>query len=256
MPVSFDVESQGWIWGQPAQLTKSVSTGLDTFYLDHNHMQFQTGFGAVYALTNPKLHKWDVLEANSTSYLGEGEGDLAVWIDSLVAGKQKLKGWAPDGKGVRVLRASLPATTCLVVPTPTAIVGWVSDAPCDQRAKPRLFKLPRLYTDTGQVPELGPLLGQNIATDELKSWGDYAAANVGEMLGNELVGYVLIVRLSDWKHWRLDASPGLATHIKSWTLADDHIYVGEGGSKANEITVNKQVRRLKLSVIDSWAKAL
>ncbi|MEZ4226603.1 MAG: hypothetical protein R3B13_36990 [Polyangiaceae bacterium] len=254
MPVTFDLSSRSWLWAQPARLVASIEKGLDGFYLDHNHMLFQTGFGAVYALTDPNVHQWDVLESNSASYLGEGEGDLAVWIDNLPGGKQRLRGWAPDGKGVRTLLSDLPANTCRVVPTPTAIVGWVSDVPCGQPAQPRLFKLPRTYSDTGAVPELSPPLGQNMGSTEIKSWGDYVVAGVGEVVGGKIIGYTLIVRLSDWKRWRLDdISSELIVHTKSWTLTDDHLYVGEGGSKANELGVNKQMRRLELSKIDNWA---
>jgi hypothetical protein len=205
---------------------------------------------------------WTTLESSSLSYIGSGQGDLAVWIDSIEPGKQKIRGWAPDGKGIRNLVDPAPALTCMVAPGPTEIVGAASDGPsCSDYGHYRLFKLPRSYSLSASAPELSPNLGNTVLAlytePGLRVWNGYAAATVSEPgaagLGD---AYLLVVRLSDWKSWRINPSPGHMLHGSAWTITDKYVYFGEAGTTASTSQWATQVRRYDLSALDQLATPL
>lgn len=256
MPATLDPGSGAWIRGEPPRLVSQVETGLAGFYLDGVGIRFFTGMGAVYAMLDPPKHDYTLLEGNSKSYLGDGDGDLAVWIDSQVAGQQSLKGWAPDGQGVRSIVTSVPPTTCQVSVSPSSIVGWFAAEGCSVYGSPRLFRLPRMYSNTGAAPELSPTLGTSIALGAIATWGNYAVASAVEPNGQDFTRYLLVVRLSDSKRWRIDPTSGFAPASYAWTLSDTHVYLGEGGTTVYDTHEIKHIRRLALDALDSLATPL
>lgn len=254
-PLTFDVVSLSWLRAEPARLNANTETGLANIYLDQGHVRLLTGKGAVYAMLDPSKHEFTTLEPNSKSYFGDGEGDLAVWIDGHVGPGQKLNGWAADGKGVRPLTTDAPATTCRVAVGAQVIVGWSTDVGCDHFGSPRFFRMPRVY-ESGPPITLGPVLGSDLSMGWVKTWGDYAMAQASRLIGSTFDRFMLVVRLSDWKVWRLDPTPGFAPALYAWGLSDTHVYIGERGTTANEVHETKHIRRLELQALDTWATPL
>ncbi|MCB9583692.1 MAG: hypothetical protein H6717_42050 [Polyangiaceae bacterium] len=260
LAMTLNVPEGTWIWAQPA--LENAPQGLMSFDIDSDNIRFQTGKGAVRALLNPAVSTWTTLESNSLSSIGSGQGDLAVWIDSVQPGKQKIRGWAPDGKGIRDLLDPAPALTCMVAPGPTAIVGAVSDgSSCSDYGHLRLFKLPRIYSLSASAPELSPTFGSTplaLYTEPgLRVWNGYAIATVSEP-GEAGPGdaFLLVVRLSDWKSWRVDASPGHQPHGSAWTITDKYLYFGEAGTTAATSQWATQIRRYDLAELDQLATPL
>lgn len=251
-----------WTWSLPALLISQLPNGLVEFGIDDPPVRFLTGKGSVWALMNPAANDWTQLESGTSSYVGSGQGDLALWVDSLALGKQTIKGWASDGKGVRVVFDAPPPRTCMVAPGPTAIVGWIAEgASCTDFGPARLFKAPRV-TSVGASITLGPPLPGNIVLSGypgLKTWGDYAAALVAELPDGGAFAaaefYYLVVRLSDWRRWRVESADGLIIQPNAWTLTDTHFYFGEGPAGAGP-QPTKRLRRFDLAKLDQLAKPI
>ena len=68
--------------------------------------------------------------------------------------------------------------------------------------------------------------------------------------------FLLVVRLSDWKSWRVDASPGHQPHGSAWTITDKYLYFGEAGTTAATSQWATQIRRYDLAELDQLATPL
>jgi hypothetical protein len=167
------------------------------------------------------------------------QGDLAVWTDLAIADNVRIRGWAPDGLGVRTLVDSIVEETVVLGLSPTNIVGLVRKssltvAPNGAFEDGYLWASPRVYsvgtpTEIRKSPKL--TLG-TIATGPLRAWGDYVACEVGPTTRyGDRTGppYLLVVQLSTWKMWRVDLHTADQYEMagNTLTLTPKYLYIGE-----------------------------
>ncbi len=254
-----------WIWSLPAKLQSTQPIGLVEFDIDAlGGAMFMTGKGGVWALLDPNVTKWTPLETPSKSERGAGEGDLAVWTDYPTSGAVRIRGWAPDGKGVRTLIDPAPKGTCRLNVTQEAIVGLALEGGggcgTPPATKARFWWSPRKYDALGAGVTFGPdLPGSNFApmnTLPLRAWGNHVAVAMGlHDDAGALDGsvYFLILNTSTGKLWRLDAEPGHRIHPDAWTLTPTHLYYADHESADGPFIV-RRVLRFELAKLDQVAK--
>jgi hypothetical protein len=255
-----------WTWSLPAKPLSSLPTGIVQYDMDaQGGAIFDVGKGAVSALLDPKVNSWTDLESPSDSRLGSGEGDLAVWTDYPPSAPERIRGWAPDGKGVRTIVDPVPADTCTVSVSPTALVGLVLSAPqgCLDPAgatKARFWKSPRAYdlgasslVDGPDIPG-GPF---HRTGSFIRSWGDFAAAELADDAdGGGTAGVAIFVtQLSTGKLWRVDPAAGSIFHSDAWTLTETKLYMGEKDPADDAWTI-RRMRRIDLANLDQLGKPL
>lgn len=253
------VPTGSWTWALPAKPVTDLPAGAVEFDTDKTGQVFDVGNESVSAMLDPSANVWTILESKSASQRGAGEGDLAVWNDNGIAGTSRVRGWAPDGLGVRTIIDVATYATCDVTISPTAIVGYVADGDpsCGTASKARLWRSPRAYTSAQAPLTVSPTLAGTpfrlVTPIGLKTWGDYAVLNVWARDANDLpVGapYLLIVQLSTWKTWRLDARPGYQLQQDAFTLTGAHLYYGES-VKSIDQTRLREVFRIELGNLAS-----
>ena len=256
--VTFDLDSREWLWAQPFKKAAETPQGRIEFDIDHKRARFDLGKGAVWILPEPAKNEWQLLESPSKSYLGSGQGDLAIWVDDVLPGKQSIKGWAPDGKGIRTLLTGLPVQTCMVTVSPTKIVGYATDAGCTslKGGGIQLFSAPRSLNastpSVGPVLKTLPFLGRTEVA--FKSWGDFAVFHgsipqSGVGLGER---FFLMVRLSDNAEWWIQPEPGMVLNADGWALTDKYFYYTEQQPKTTHFV--SQLKRVQLKKLDVAAK--
>jgi len=252
-----------WVFSQPAKLAASLPIGLVEFDVDTGGgAVLMTGKGGVWALLDPAVNQWTPLETPSTSHLGAGQGDLAVWTDYPASKPARVRGWAPDGKGVRTLLDPAPSGTCLVNVTPTAIVSVaVEGGGCKKLPYPtkgRFWWVPRKYDSAGPPVTWSPYLpGQGfvaVGTVPLRAWGDYAAVVLGRVTdaGSPDMSdiYFLIINTSTGKLWELAAAPGHSIHPDAWAITPTHFYYGALEPPNGDPMIIRRMFRLELAKLD------
>lgn len=254
-----------WIWSLPAKLQSTQPVGLVEFDIDAlGGAMFMTGKGGAWALLDPTVTQWTPLETPSKSERGAGEGDLAVWTDYPASGAARIRGWAPDGKGVRTLIDPAPPGTCVLGVTPTNIVGMaLGGGDCGTLPAAKTAKFwwsPRKYDASGGAVTFGPELPGGafapLKLAPLRGWGSHVAVvlglhdDAGVLDGG---AYVLIMNMSTGKIWRLDAEPGHRIHPDAWTLTPTHLYYSDQESTDGSFIV-RRVLKLELAKLDQVAK--
>ncbi|MCC6752259.1 MAG: hypothetical protein IT371_31720 [Deltaproteobacteria bacterium] len=179
---------EGWKFAAPASSLAAapwVSHGMDD-----PPALFATGRGGVLALLDMTRNEWTTLETQTGTEPGVGEGDLSIWIDHVEAPTDRLRGWAPDGAGVRTLLPELPETTWWVGLSATRFVGAAMSGPGGalEPDTVRLWHSPRVYGPATGAPaiEVGPawpptpIEGYHhlVNTPGPRTWGDHALAMV------------------------------------------------------------------------------
>jgi hypothetical protein len=167
---------------------------------------------------------------------------------------------------VRTIVDPAPFETCQVVPTPTHLVGLLAEqGACGSPTgitTARLWRTPRAYDPSGVSLTLSPPLPGTpfvlAGGFSLKSWGDYAAAQLWELdaSGAQVGLHFLVVQLSTWKAWRIDPRPNTGIHGDAWTITDDTFYFGENDGTPQDSTYVRRMVRVQLTELASFAKAL
>jgi hypothetical protein len=260
------LDGGAWTWSLPALPWGQYPVGFMELDIDADGgAVFDVGKGAVSALLDPKVNSWTVLESPSDSRRGSGEGDLAVWTDYPPSAPERIRGWAPDGKGVRTIIDPVPAETCTVSVSPTALVGLVLSAPqgCLDPAgapKARFWKSPRAY-DLGasnlvEGPDIpgGPF---HRTGSFIRSWGDFAAAELADDAdaGGTASVAIFVTQLSTGKLWRVEPQAGSVFHSDAWTMTETRLYMGEKDPADDAWTV-RRMRRIDLASLDQLGKPL
>lgn len=267
VPVTAPLSGGAWVWALPARLKSELPAGLVEWDIDAlGGAVFDTGKGGVWALLDVSKNDSTTLEAPSASRFGSGQGDLGAWTDFPTSTTERLRGWAPDGKGVRTLIDPLPFETCNIAMTDTTIVGhaMAGNGGCDSitgAPKSWFWTAPRVYAEAGVKPAEGPLFpGYPFGRTGsfIRAWGDHAAVQLGEHPSAGVTSNVsvFVMQLSTQKLWRVDARPGYALHPDGWTLSENHLYVTENEATNADPSIAKRVVRLDLAKLDVLAKPL
>lgn len=250
-----EAPDKAWIWPMPARLALPPGGLART-----DSALIVSGKGVVFGMLHPETNSdWTTLESPSDSMYPGSEGDLAIWAEWSTP---RIRGWAPDGNGVRTLIQSAPAGTCFVQPSPDHVVGVALDNDCAhgyQRGV-RFWYSPRVYSQTQNVA-LDPVVEHDVQVDPYvpRTWGDYAALLAFDQPPKTAVseaGHLDVVRLSTGKAWRIDPEPGYSVQQASFTFDDTWLYYGETIANGAGVQRIYKLRRLRLDQLDAWGKPL
>ncbi|MBE7480556.1 MAG: hypothetical protein HS104_11305 [Polyangiaceae bacterium] len=255
LPFTWLPDEKAWRWATPP--LSGLPQGRMEFTMDSSTpIRIKTGKGAVFALLDVAKNVWTLLESNSHSQLGGGQGDLAVWTDYPNASSERIRGWSPDGKGVRTLIESVPTDTCWVGVSPTDIVGLAASA-CKLFGDLRFWRAPRSKDTIAFPPSVSPTLdyGANWA---VRTWGGYAGTVLykpDDAGAFSKTNSLVLVQLSTWKAWRIEPTPGSYFDQDTWSLTDTAVYLGEQKIGASSMGL-ALVKRIDLSMLDLVATPL
>ncbi|MBI3201027.1 MAG: hypothetical protein HYZ29_05735 [Myxococcales bacterium] len=245
-----------WQWALPPLPVAKVPPGKSAVTTDSALFHF--GSGGVYALPDMTKSDWTTLEEPSTARFAGGDGDLVVWTES---SSDRVRGWAPDGKGPRTLLEQSPGKTYLAQPSNTRIVGVSVDPEFENTLSTsvRFWHMPRTY-QAGPSPVVMAVSASQVMVNGtvLRTWGDYAAVPVldhvpGAAFDSDAL-WLLVTNLVTGKAWRVQAAPGFALQSTTWALDDTWLYFAETLPGIKHENSLKQIRRVQLSQLGSWAK--
>lgn len=246
-----------WTWSQPSQLSTAIPPGKSGIPTDSAY--FLLGSGGVYARLDLTKSDWTTIEAPSTALWGGGDGDLMVWTES---DSDRVRGWAPDGKGPRTLLQSAPGKTWLLQPSKTRIVGVAVDANFETTLSTsvRFWHMPRVYSE-GTSPVVHADSANNVLVGEtfFRTWGDFAAVQAfdhpsGAPINFDLM-WLLVVNVATGKAWRVEAGEGYRIQFATWAFDDSWLYFGETLPGVQHEKSLSRIRRIKLVDLDSWGKS-
>ena len=241
-------------WAGPARLRSELPSAVMLFDLAGGR-RLTVGRGLVALLKSVTENTWEVIEANSGSHVGAGQGDLGVWTD--YKEPPSVRGWMPDGAGVRTLLPSVPSELCAVVPTPNALVGLSAgkaQAQCSGKSNDlAVWWAPREGTDS--ISESYPVPITDGLYRILKAWGSHAAIAVFDDAINPTVPALVVVRRGDGATWRVTASSeDTVINSDAWTLTDSHLIFSESDLATPYLA--KRLVRISLDSLDDAATRL
>lgn len=253
-----DPQSGAWSWARPARTPAEMGLGTsiaDLFSIDHGGGQLFVLNDSVRVLSDwTKSDFQELVPPGVAAFRGAGEGDLAVWAEAVVS-PPRLRGWAPDGKGVRVLVSELPAKPLAMGVSSTRIAGAVSMVNGSSGTTDlRFWSFPRGYVETTALASSPRVPLPEVVVSRLSTWGDHVAASVFSIDGGDGSVRVVVARTSDWKFWRI--SPSSGNYLTGdLTLTDGYVYVSER-AKDDFLPDLRRVVRYDLSQLDVSSEPL
>ena len=252
---SVSVGASGEIaWAAPAKLRSELPSAGMLFDIEDGRV-VSVGHGQVTLMKSVTENTWDVLETESWSHRGAGQGDLAVWTD--YEEPPSVRGWMPDGAGVRTLLPSVPSQLCGVVPTPDALVGLSAGEAalqCSGKSGDHvIWWAPRQGAES--ISESYRVPGTEGLYRILKAWGSHAAIALFDDELAPSAAALIVVRRGDGAAWRVTASSA-QTRIdaNAWTITDTHIIFAE--SEVATPSLTKRLVRISLDQLDAAAPRL
>jgi hypothetical protein len=253
--ITFD--GSPWSWGRPALPHSQQPPAYHTFTTEYDGgRHFYVGGGAVYVREDMSSSQVTTIENPSDSLGGAGQGDLAIWTDyDINWSPPRIRGWAPDGKGVRTIVERLPYDLSKLAVSTSNLVGLMGEFEGEYGSGPYanawLWYTPRAYAEEEvnfqqhQVPSIhGHFVG------ELSTWGDYAG--LCPYHEEEQFYEYIIVHLPTWTVWRLSPLAG-----RQWedAFAFDSNYLYIFGKPADEGSkqLTDRLYRFELGKIEEWA---
>jgi len=261
---TYDPDSKRWIW----QLPLRPSVGVETCF----PLEFQNGGRTlylcgtkIYASLEPGSSEVAELEDLGEEFVassGADGSDLAIWTEMKYRGQgSRIRGWAPDGRGVRTLLSDLPGDTCYVGLSETRIAGAMIEPQGRRGCRATYGKFTVWYAERNGVESAGPevafsphISNRSIWLDKTTTAGDFIAVQVIQTnKGLENRDNVILVRTTDWaKRW-VPPPPGHA--IYDHTLTSRYLYVaptGVGGT----YEIHDSVYRYDLTKFESIGEPL
>ena len=228
---SFDLATQRWPWQLP--WPKAVDTtgcnkaameaGGRTFYLCPT--------ASVAALTPGSSERTLVANLYDTEWLVQKPsalGDLIVWSEvDWETGNTRIRGWKPDGEGVRIVANGIALPTCAVALTDRYIAGFSTGGRCVSFEPGGRFWIGERTQEGGlRNVRTGPVFWPDPVTEVsyLKAWGEHVAIVWNEDIWRpDVPRHLVVARTSDWTMREVQAPEG----HEAWEvgLDDDHLYV-------------------------------
>ena len=235
---TFDLSANRWIW----QLPLRPSVGVETCF----PLEFQNGGRTlylcgkkIYASLEPGSSEVTELEDLGEEFVadsGADDADLAIWAEMKYRGQgSRIRGWAPDGQGVRMLLSDLPGDTCAVGLSGTRIAGAMIEPRDGRGCRATYGKFTVWYAERHGVDSAGPevafspqITDRSVVPEKATTAGDFIAVKVAQTdKGLENRDNVILVRTTDWaKRW-VPPPPGHA--IYDHTLTSRYLYVAPTG---------------------------
>jgi len=222
-----------WIWLEPFRETGSVDKLCRPTFLETTGQVFYDCDTALLGtLTIGSSEVSPLAQPEGRAYVGgaaAGQG-LVAWSEVQVEpAVSHVRAWAPDGKGVRTLVASMPGDVCAVGVGAASVAGLV-DEPGDGPSCYGTGTSARVWIAdrAGGAPRTGPALGiEGLRAERITTSGPYVAllfARNGDMLPSGRSRHrIALVRTTDWATKWIDAPDDVQLH--RITLAGPHLYV-------------------------------
>ena len=251
-----------WQWATSAISLGQFPPGSPVIIEYHGITEIGFGGGAIWMMDDPTSNSFKILEnpttAASFTAARAGRGDLALWVTSSLNG---VRGWAPDGKGVRDVIAGVAGTTLRLGLSWDRIVGVEGDADDYFVTRARFWTSPRGYDTNETSVAFGPdVLKGAFYPGFPATSGDFAVISVADLAdgsaGYSYPGYLIVVRLTDFKAWRLDPREGRDWNLDSFGLSHSWLYATDRFLSDGSVRYARTVYRYDLSKIDVWGKAL
>lgn len=261
---TYDLETNRWIWQQPLR----PGVGVETCF----PLEFQAGGRTlylcgtkIYASLDPGSSEVALLEDLGEEYVadsGADDADLAIWTEMKYRGQgSRVRGWAPDGQGVRTLLSDLPGDTCLVGLSETRIAGAMIEPRGRRGCDASMGKFTIWYAErSGEGAGPGVTISPQISDlsmafyRTLSTAGDFISVQVARKgVPNDDRDNVILVRTTDWaKRW----IPPLPGHtIYHHTLTKRYLYLALTGPGAG-YGVHDSVYRYDLTMFDSLGEPM
>ena len=248
-----------WQWATSVLPFTQFLTGLPVMVEYHGLTEIGFGAGVTWMMDDPTSNTYKILENPSTGYgIAAARGDLALWVTSPGNG---VRGWAPDGKGVRDVIAGVAGTTLRLGLSWDRIVGVEGDADDYFVTRARFWTSPRGYDTNETSVAFGPdVLKGAFYPGFPATSGDFAVISVADLAdgsaGYSYPGYLIVVRLTDFKAWRLDPREGRDWNLDSYGLSHSWLYATDRYLSDGSERYARTVYRYDISKIDVWGKAL
>lgn len=227
---------KSWLWQQPWPTQDEM--GFGTSYCDLISMEsggrtfWLCGYAIRGAIT-PGSSEYTELDrmrdAGFYASRGDALGDLAVWSE-LREGQtgSRVRGWSPDGRGVRTLMDDVPVDTCATGVSDTHVAGFSTAGACDYfNHEGRLWIADRQADGTLSNFRLGPIFSADrvAEAEPVRTWGDFVSVVWGPEIreSRDERRQLLLARASDWTMRNLKAPAGHEVYMAS--LTDDYLYV-------------------------------
>lgn len=251
-----------WTWASPPTRIAdepAANTGFEFDY--HGGTRVGIGLGLVWAMDDPTTNRWKVLEQPSGAQTGAGSSDLGIWTDNGEPGFPRVRGWAPDGKGVRDIAVGLTDYTTKLALSWDHMVGIAGDGTGGIYTRARFWVSPRAYDVTQAKVVYGPdLITHRVG---LGDWSfvtsaDFAVVGSSDVLeGGRLSDqYYVIVDLNGFRGYRVDALAGRWWVPDVAGMTHSYLYLFDSLPSDGYNHRARRIYRLELSKIDQWAKAL
>lgn len=246
--------SRTWIWGMP-YLPIDPATSTCLAVLDDEGRRFLLCGNKVVAALLPgstETTSFDV-DAGYSAILGGGFGDSVVWTELKRESGSRIRGWAPDGEGVRTVVEALPGDSCGLALTGNLVAGLLVDTAhgCYQfNPEPRFWRRSRTAPADDPIT-FSPVLfaGEAGVSNLIAATDDFQAAimQVRKDSRSRARDRVVLARAADWKvRWFDPIDDRL---IYSIGLSSKHLYIAYTGYGAN-LARTSEIHRYELSMFD------
>lgn len=216
----------------------------------------------VHGILTPGSSEMTLLQLDHNWALrGAGEWDLVVWPegwDYAHFDRVDIKGWAPDGKGVRLLHYAFDGATCALALSDTHMAGLAIDreyhSGCDNyQPNPRFWVSPRSYGGGVPNPVHRPIpLEGRVWPHGIKTWGNFVAVALVydsyERPDETVSGWVALIRMDDWAMRWIPIEKGLSGF--EFTLDRSYLYTMPAISSDTGYFANLYVHRYDLMRFD------
>jgi len=261
---TYDLETNRWIWQQPLRPGVGVETCFPLEFQNGGRTLYLCGT-KIYASLDPGSSEVALLEDLGEEFVadsGADDANLAIWTEMKYRGQgSRVRGWAPDGQGVRTLLSDLPGDTCLVGLSETRIAGAMIEPQgrrgCDaSMGKFTIWYAERIGERVGPSITISPQISdlRMAFYRTLSTAGDFISVQVARKgVPNDDRDNVILVRTTDWaKRW----IPPLPGHtIYHHTLTKRYLYLALTGPGA-AYGVHDSVYRYDLTKFDSIGEPL
>jgi hypothetical protein len=209
----------------------------------------------------------EVIEPSSAVIAADAQGDLAVWIDALNG--LRLRGWAPDGLGVRTILGEIPKEPDEEIQeialSPQYVVGSFAHNKTFAQGGTleglRFWYLPRAYQQVPSSkvvvsPPLPPgLIGAGVyGVATIKTWGDYATVLLHDKLEDQTT--FLVVHLPSWTVHALLIPKGYRLETERSVTQDDKALLYARRDKVEGYYDANVVMRYELSHLEKYASSV
>ncbi len=250
-------------WAPPIPL---VQSGLAYFFNDVGGGSEFLASGDGVKRIDFVTQKIEVIDSESLANIGSGEGDLAIWVDlSPGFGKERIRGWAPDGKGARTLAEGFPLPLFQVVLGPKYMAGRMLEdgifSGSQQAEAVHFLASPRAYDASQAKISYSPgfKFPQPRHLGVGSTRGDYmlTATFYNDPPGVPAPWLMnwLITHIPSWKTYEIQLPPKAVHPDRGSNLSDTHLYlaVREGGVGLWDATL---LRRYDFSKLPQWGSLL